>query len=177
MPIFNSRSFSLKLVVKSSRWLVSYSKNLEVGRLGQTQSIALSLQREQFLTTHVQYISIITWTREADTLLLKELLNRFLVHYHFHKSVPLDSTLSQFNPSQSFKLYICKVKLMLFSHTRLDLPTVCHFKQRSVVLRQILTLSYFTHVMHNVVVLRTYIDTVVNRSKQHWCDLKQRFEP
>jgi hypothetical protein len=64
-------------VVKSSLWLVSYSKILEVGPLGLTHGIALSSKRHMFLTIHGLQISIFTWTREVDTLPLKEHLNKF----------------------------------------------------------------------------------------------------
>jgi hypothetical protein len=53
-PYLISRGFSGKLVVKSSPWLASYCRILEVGPLGQTHSIGLPSQKAHvFDFTHI----------------------------------------------------------------------------------------------------------------------------
>ena len=95
------------------------------------------------------------------------------VHYHSHKSQPLDSSLSQLNPSQSFNPYISKVSFKVVLRIS---EAVSFFKGKG--LKFCVSCSPLPNfaARHARDYRPVNIDVLKNVSKYHRCILEQSFD-
>jgi hypothetical protein len=82
------------------------------------------------ITPYLLTYLLIPWCGIFEKLIVTQLVKKYpavlwnpKVHYHVHKSPPLDPILSQLNPVLPIDPYLPKVHLMLSFHLRLGLPS------------------------------------------------------